>query len=356
MLDPDICNYFLTILLLLYSLFSFFIMKKGFEAHNREGAVSSLIIGLFFFIFGIYNSRIGLFLYPFNGFMLFWIGFCFIFLYSFVLYKAFQIRKSGQTDLRLLFYADADNDRKKYLDFLNPKQELKRKIFHLAVLLLVLSYYGWGGLPATTWTNNFVIKFIQWLGSTYSALWGNQNLYPYAENDPRVLFDLSFFALLALLMDLIIPDFIRVVHGFDYSIYNVVIKTVIQKKEYKSLAPHTFLLGSISMVFLMVKMGIGSVEIAFVSALIACFGDATAAIVGKFYGNHKISTLTGATKSIEGFISSFVVNLILSLIFLPLLPSLLACVLFLIVDYFSFPISDNILNPIVIFIGLSLII
>ncbi len=356
MLDPDVCNYFFTIVLLLYSLFCFFVMKKGFEAHNREGAISSLVVGLFFFVFGTYNYRFGLFFYPFNGFMLFWVAFCFIFLYSFVIFKVLKLKKRGNTDIRLLFYADVDEDRKKYLDSLNAKQEFKRKIFHLAVLLLVLSYYGWGGVPATTWTNNLVIKFINWLGSIYSSLWGDQNIYPYTVNDPRVLFDLSFFALVALWMDLIIPDFIRVVHGFDYSIYNVVIKSVIQKKEYKALAPHTFLLATISFIFLLLKIGFGTIEYAFVAALCACFGDAIAAIVGKYFGKHKITTLTGTKKSLEGFLSSFIVNFILSMIFVNIWLSLFVCVLFFLVDYITLPVSDNILNPVVIFIGLSLFI
>ena len=355
MLGAEICDYFLTIILLLYSLFCFFVVKKGFEAKNREGAISSLMIGLIFFLFGIYNFRYGLFPYPFNGFMLFWIAFCFVFLYSYVLIHALGKRKSGTSNASILFYSDPKEDRMKYLDKLTTKQELKRKIFHLAALLLILSYYGWGRLPATTCTNIQVIKFINWLGAGYTALWGDQSLYPFVENDPRVPFELTFFALIALFVDLIIPDFIRVVHGFDYSIYNVVIKSVIQKKEYKALGPHTFLLGSVSLIFLFTKIGIGNIEYAFVAALCACFGDGIAAIIGKYFGKHKIITIAGATKSLEGFISSFIINFIISALFLDFWLALYVCFLFLLVDYFTIPVSDNILNPIIIFIGLSIL-
>jgi dolichol kinase len=336
-------------------MFCVFITKKGFEAQNREGALSSLMISIGFFIFGIVNFVYGLFPYPYSGFMLFWMGFCFVLLYGYVLIKALLKKRKGINDPHMMFYADSTEDRARYLETLTPKQELKRKAFHLTVLLLILSYYGWGGIPATTWTNNLVIRFIDSLGDVYRALWGDQSIYPFAENDPNVPFELTFFALFALFVDLIIPDFIRVVHGFDYSIYNVLVRTVTQKKEYKALAPHTFILGAVTFIFMLVKMGIGTIKYAFVAALVGCFSDAIAAVYGKYFGKIKITTPMGSTKTLEGFIAGFILTTVITLFYFNIWISLYVAVLFLVVDYLSIPVSDNILNPIIIFIGLSIL-
>ena len=62
--------------------FSFFVLmflmfqigRKGYKADNRYGGVSTIICGFCFLIFGYYNSIVRFFPYPYNGFMVWWIG------------------------------------------------------------------------------------------------------------------------------------------------------------------------------------------------------------------------------------------------------------------------------------------
>ncbi len=98
-------------------------------------------------------------------------------------------------------------------------------------------------------------------------------------------------------------------------------------------------------------------------ALITTVSDATASLIGKKYGKHKI--FEQSKKTIEGFIagftSTFLIVVLIAIIYHSFMPvnlgtilimATVAAFLFLIIDIFSKHISDNILNPILIGFGI----
>ena len=100
--------------------------------------------------------------------------------------------------------------------------------------------------------------------------------------------------------------------------------------------------------------------------LITTGADAVACIIGKKYGKHSLKT--NSKKTVEGFIaggiSTFLIVFIISILYYPWLlvsfekiifMSLIATMLFLLVDAFAKNISDNILNPILTGFGMWLI-
>ncbi|UCD01559.1 MAG: phosphatidate cytidylyltransferase [Promethearchaeota archaeon] len=101
-------------------------------------------------------------------------------------------------------------------------------------------------------------------------------------------------------------------------------------------------------------------------ALITTGADAVACIIGKKYGKHSLKT--NSEKTVEGFIAggltTFVIVLIVSLLYHPWMPvsiekillmSFIASLLFLLIDAFTKNISDNILNPILTGFGMWII-
>ncbi len=101
-------------------------------------------------------------------------------------------------------------------------------------------------------------------------------------------------------------------------------------------------------------------------ALITTGADAVACLIGKKYGKHSLKT--NSKKTVEGFIagglSTFIIVFLISIIYIPWLPvriekiifmSLVATILFLLVDAFAKNISDNILNPLLTGFGIWLI-
>lgn len=101
-------------------------------------------------------------------------------------------------------------------------------------------------------------------------------------------------------------------------------------------------------------------------ALITTVSDATASLIGKKYGKHKI--FEQSNKTIEGFIagftSTFLIVVLITIIYHSFMPvnlgtilimATVAAFLFLIIDIFSKHISDNILNPILIGLGMWII-
>jgi len=101
-------------------------------------------------------------------------------------------------------------------------------------------------------------------------------------------------------------------------------------------------------------------------ALITTGADAAACVIGKKYGKHNLRT--NPEKTVEGLIaggiSTFLIVLIVSIIYFPWMPisitklfimAIIATSFFLIVDTFVKNISDNILNPILTGFGMWLI-
>ncbi|MFX1500920.1 MAG: hypothetical protein ACFFDH_08150 [Promethearchaeota archaeon] len=101
-------------------------------------------------------------------------------------------------------------------------------------------------------------------------------------------------------------------------------------------------------------------------ALITTGADAVACLIGKKYGRHRLKT--NSKKTVEGFIAggftTFIIVILISIIYYPwlqvgfekiFLMSLVATILFLLVDAFTQNISDNILNPMLTGFGIWVI-
>ena len=70
----EIYNLTLSLSFFIFMFLIFYIGRKGFKAGNKYGGVSSIICGVCFLIFGYYNSIVRFYPYPYNGFMVWWIG------------------------------------------------------------------------------------------------------------------------------------------------------------------------------------------------------------------------------------------------------------------------------------------
>jgi dolichol kinase len=84
-------------------------------------------------------------------------------------------------------------------------------------------------------------------------------------------------------------------------------------------------------------------------AICVC-GDTTAAIIGTKYGKRKIP-IAGSKKSVEGAVAGFLVSLIVGSLFAGPFIGMLGASIFLAIDLVTprpIPITDNVLNPLVI--------
>ncbi|QEE15211.1 phosphatidate cytidylyltransferase [Promethearchaeum syntrophicum] len=100
------------------------------------------------------------------------------------------------------------------------------------------------------------------------------------------------------------------------------------------------------------------IQVLIITAWVSCIGDAVASIVGKYFGNHKMTIGNFPQKSFEGLIAGVLTTVIGTIGLLKLFPVLglsnfililiaLVCgIIFALVDMFSKLICDNLLNGI----------
>ena len=70
----NIYNVTLSISFFTLAFLMFYIGRKGIKANNKYGGTTTITCGFCFIIFGYYNSIMRFFPYPYNGFMVWWIG------------------------------------------------------------------------------------------------------------------------------------------------------------------------------------------------------------------------------------------------------------------------------------------
>ncbi|MBD3353266.1 MAG: hypothetical protein GF364_17430 [Candidatus Lokiarchaeota archaeon] len=340
-------NTILTFFLLISAVILFQISIKGYKIKNTYGATSTLISAVILLLLSFYNNVYGLFPWPYNGFFTWWAGILLILYVGF--WGVMKIKEKGESvnNQKNNFYADKNF----YQDEISLKMEYYRKSFHLAGFLIILAFYVVCNL-----VNNAVIEFINDpnMIERYERLWGSLSLYPYTINDPNAIADLTFFALLGTFAFVCFPEYIRVLVGAKYSLYNYLTKAVLRGKEYKSAGPQIFLIIGATTSFWFAQMGWVSYNIAIAAAVVACFSDALAAVIGRTYGHHKVKTLDKSTKSLEGFIAGTGSAYIISMIFVGPVYAIFVAVIFFLLDYFTLPIADNLLNPILLTLGLML--
>ena len=202
--------------------------------------------------------------------------------------------------------------------------------------------------------NQNVIGFIHDTSWLYNILWGDPDKYPYKNNDFQSVIYLTMFALFASLFFALIPDIIRVLWGPEYSMLNFLTKAVLRNKEYNSIGPQIFLLIGVSFSYMLFVIGLIHFLVAFTGIIIGCFSDAIAALVGRFYGKNKVKCIGGDIKSVEGFVAGTLSAFITGLILLGPIYALIAALIFFLLDYFPTYIADNILNPILVILGISI--
>ncbi|MFW9899320.1 MAG: hypothetical protein ACFFDO_08695 [Candidatus Thorarchaeota archaeon] len=340
----------------------FYIAIKGFKAKNHYGGSSTIICGIFFIIFGLYNLFFWFFPYPYNGFMIWWSGIILIIFISFASIIKQIIKQMNREELnsknlkisRLRKFVLLMTQENLYKEKISVKMETVRKSFHLAGFGFILAYFGFFFLfPVTRIVNDTVIVFIKETEWLYNMLWGDIHDYPYSKGDFQAVVDLTFFALIGALFFAIISDIIRILWGPEYSIFNFLTKAVLRDKEYNAFAAHIYLISGFIFSYMLYFIGIVHILIVVAAILISCFSDALAALIGRKYGKHKVKCIGGEIKSTEGFLAGTVSAFLIGLIVIGPVYALIAAVIFFILDFFPTIIADNLLNPIFITTGIA---
>jgi len=343
----------------------YYIGVKGYRAKNSYGGISSILCGICFLIYGYYNSVIGFFSYPFMGFMVWWIGIILIVNLIFTTIIRRDIKKmrieikngnKESVNIReksvLRRYIRRMTVEDPYREEIPFKMEVIRKSFHLSGFLLVIAYYGIAYLV------NDALKIMLQPGEpVYLFLWGNKSPYPYEFGDFQAVDELIMFALVATLAFVIVSDIIRIVWGPEYSIFNFLTKSMLRNKEKNAAGPQIYIItGFIFSYMLYMAKIIPDVRVFFAGILIACLSDASAALIGRRFGKHKVILRNKDVKSIEGFIAGVVVAYIIGLVLVGPVYAIIGALIFFLTDYLPSVTADNILNPIVIPIGIQLVV
>jgi len=343
----------------------YYIGVKGYRAKNSYGGISSILCGICFLIYGYYNTMIGFFTYPFTGFMVWWIGMILIVNLIFTTIIRIDVKKmrievkngnkEGE-DIReksvLRRYIRRMTVEDPYMEEIPFKMEVIRKSFHLSGFLLVIAYYGIISL-----ISDGIIGMLQQTEPTYNFFWGNLSDYPFGIGAFQAVVELTMFALIGALAFAIISDIIRIVWGPEYSVFNFLTKSMLRNKEKNAAGPQIYIItGFIFSYMLYMAEIIPDVRIFFAGILIACLSDASAALIGRRFGKHKVILRNKDVKSIEGFIAGVVVAYIIGLVLVGPVYAIVGALIFFLTDYLPSVTADNILNPIVIPIGIQLVV
>ncbi len=232
------------------------------------------------------------------------------------------------------------------------KMEVIRKSFHLTGILLVIAFYG-----IISPLSDSIIIMLQPGEPSYNFIWGNLSDYPFGFGELQAVVELTMFALIGALAFAIISDIIRIVWGPEYSVFNFLTKSMLRNKEKNAAGPQIYIItGFIFSYMLYMAEIIPDVRIFFAGILIACLSDASAALIGRRFGKHKVILRNKDVKSIEGFIAGVVVAYIIGLVLVGPVYAIVGALIFFLTDYLPSVTADNILNPIFIPIGIQLMV
>ena len=360
-----------------FSLFFFALMSlmcyigiRGYRAKNKYGGISSICCGVCFLIFGYYNSIIGFLAYPYNGFIVWWFGMILIvnLLFTTIIRMSInkmeregknELNKEGKNKQNTIFrrYIRKMTREDPYREEIPFRMELIRKSFHLSGFLIILAFFGFMTLPPITLlVNDSVIIFIHQIEPSYNLIWGDLADFPYGFGDFKAVVEITMFALIGALAFTIVSDIIRIIWGPEYSIFNFLSKSMLRNKEKNAAGPQIYIITGIIFSYMLYMAGLIHIFVFFAGILIACLSDASAALIGRKFGKHKIKLRNNDIKSVEGFIAGVTVAYIIGLIFVGPIYAIMGALVFFIIDYFPSLTADNILNPIFIPIGLQLMI
>lgn len=345
----------------------YYIGVKGYRAKNSYGGISSILCGVCYLIFGYYNSVVGFFTYPYMGFMVWWIGMILVanFIFTTIIRKSIK-KMLGETDTGevevkkdsiLRRYIRKMTKENPYKDDIPFRMELIRKSFHLSGFLLLIAFFGFLALPPlTSLVNDGVITMIQQFEPSYNFIWGELSNYPFGFGEFQAVVELTMFALIGALAFAIVSDIIRIVWGPEYSIFNFLTKSMLRNKEKNAAGPQIYIITGFIFSYMLYMAGIIHIFVFFAGILIACLSDASAAIIGKKYGKHKVILRNEEVKSVEGFVAGVVVAYIIGFVFVGPVYALMGAFIFFLTDYLPAVTADNILNPIFIPIGIQFLV
>ena len=341
--------------------------RKGIKANNKHGGISTVVCGVCFLIFGYYNSIVRFFLYPYNGFMVWWIGINILVDFTFFAFVKKVKKKMELESKDINLQTEKKSSLQRYIKKMtreNPyqadltfKMELIRKSFHLTGLLLLIGFFGFFALyPVTLIIGDSVIVLINQIQPAYEFVWGPIELYPlYLSNLQKIVY-FTMMGLIGALLFAIISDLIRIVWGPEYSLFNFLTHSIVRNKEKNAAGPQIYIITGFVFSFMLYMAGIIHILAFFAGTLIACLSDAAAALIGKRYGKHKVLVRSGDTKSVEGFLAGAILAYVIGLILVGPIYAIIGAVIFFLTDYFPIYTADNILNPIFIPIGMQILI
>ena len=363
----EVYNVTLSFSFFLLAFLMFYIGRRGYKSGNRPGGISTIICGFCFFIFGYYNSIVRFLVYPYNGFMVWWIGI--ILLINGVFFKIIRKEKkkikresdspslSSEKKSLIRRYIERMTSENPYKATISYKMELIRKSFHLLGLFLAVAYFGFFIFyPLTLIISDSVIQLINDIKPAYEFLWGDLALFPFMKGEKLSIDYLTMMALIGALMLAIISDLIRIIWNPEYSLFNFLSKSILRNKEINAIGPHIYLITGMIFTYMLYMVGLVHILAFFTGALIACLSDAAAALIGRKYGKHKVIVRCKDTKSVEGFLAGMLVAYIIGLILIGPIYAIIGVVIFFITDYYPIYTADNVLNPILIPIGIQLFI
>jgi len=344
-----------------------YVGRKGIKVKNKYGGISTIICSICLLIFGFYNLFIGFFHYPYNGFMVWWIGFNLLATWFFFLLIKRVINKldlnNNEQDLNtskksiLRRYVERLRSENPYREEITFKMEVIRKSFHLLGLLLVIGYFGFFILPPLIQLiSDGVVILVHDIEPAYEFLWGDVSLFPYTIGDPLGLKHLTMMALIGALIFAIISDLIRILKGPEYSIFNFLTRSMLRHKEINATGPQIYIITGFVFSYMLYLAGLIEILPFFAGILIACLSDAAAALIGRKYGKHKVKLRSKDVKSVEGFLAGVIVAYIIGLIVVGPLYAVIGAIIFFLTDYFPVYTADNILNPIFIPVGIQIFI
>ncbi|MFX1234084.1 MAG: phosphatidate cytidylyltransferase [Promethearchaeota archaeon] len=353
-------NLALSSILFVFAFLMVFIGYGGHKAKNRYGAISTVLNGACLVAFGLYNLFFRFFPYPYNGFMVWWIGLNLLLNGIFIIVIKLKIKKydlksknadniqeSMEKKSRLRKFIEKMTIEDPYKEDIPFKMELIRKSFHLMGLLVVFAP------TLTLLISDGVIMLINQVQPSYELLWGSVSLFPYVIGDQQAIIGLTMMGLLGALIFTLISDLIRVLKGPEYSLFNFISRSILRNKEKNALGPQIYIITGIVFSYMLYMAGILEIRAFYAGILIACFSDAAAALIGRKFGKHKVILRSKETKSVEGFIAGTVVAYIIGLIFVGPIYAIVGTLIFFITDYLPAVTADNILNPIFIPIGIQ---
>lgn len=338
-------NAFLLLQLVLFAAIMFHVAWRERHGHPY-GWGSALCTGLLLVFCGTTIFALQLIPYPYIGFMSWWsVPWLFVSLVYMLGVKARERTRNATTQPTGTGSGGVSGT-----DGLATSHERARKAFHLAGFLAVLAYYLVGPLLAPV-IHQFIVDF----PDGYEFVWGPIEevvVFASVEEGGRYL---TLFALVATLLLVTLLDVARLLVGPQYSLVHLIEKRagrILRDKERGSPGPQVYIATSAASAWITGMLFLpavpGAMMLALAAIMVSTLADGIAAVVGKARGKHKVYRPFDQVKSLEGLAAGAISAFFISACFTNWILAAVAAIAFLVLDYASPPVADNVINPILI--------